>query len=979
MQTHYPIRRADGREFETLEEALAAISKEPYGWWLAGANRHWHGGIHISKVSSPLSVLNAEEGDKAVPLQCMAEGEVVAWRINKDYRVVPYENKSLHYSSTFVLVRSVHKPLEDKPKSWLTFYTLYMHLAPVSEFPRLEMYHVTAKGAGLRMRSYTGHETPDQPVSTVIKGNLKKNDKFQVLRRMFFLNDGVRQAFGLAKSIVNGKPSGEFYWAALDPLLVTLDGEQYGCMPEWMQKACEKGDFDSVIIPDAPISIASGSAVGFLARDDVPLGQGKTDTDWLAHIEVISNDKNMPEFLNNPEKAKTGRAFVKIAENAQFYRRTDEDNDTQFTPIEGEVATVETGKILRWEKIESHKIGEEKYWVEIESGIWLNQDGAPKLTQHDLAALNFMAIKQAPVEDFKYTLVEEWVGKAFRFFHKQYTQGSNLAGGEGNTVYNRLADVIDRNKDGVISEEEIGYYKDSLFRGLHNSDSDVPDLLRRLIVEHDSEWHGGSEHARWQGFYTPYNISEQPYLKQWRNDVKWMEDVAPFKEGKPVWHFHPLEFLEFLKTTQKCANLHWGKLVEDIHGQEKGCKFRKKVVEICAELWGDKDKYDYANTLMSCMAVETSKTFSSSVIKLLPMYDAQGNVQLNSKGKVKRSYQAVSKEALIADPSIAKTTGVGLIQFTGVAVEQINIIHGLNVTKQQLALMDELEQLDYVKLYFTANNDLLKSMKGPEDVYLFIFCPEGVGRDGDYVLYSRSKDAKDKVSHYEKNSSLDTSINGNDGNNDGKIQRSELLSRLNKLTEEGKKHINLCTCSGETAKPVEMTNEPSGRQWVNRFPTSSDINELTPAFNSAVQNFISAIERAGGRVRVAATHRPSERAHLMHYAWRIAREAFDPAAVPAKEGVNIDWTHKGDSKAALSAAREMVAGYQIVFRPSLTSRHIERRAIDMNITGIMGHVIEKADGQQITIRSNSDLFAVGRSWGVVKLISDPPHWSDDGR
>jgi hypothetical protein len=28
--------------------------------------------------------------------------------------------------------------------------------------------------------------------------------------------------------------------------------------------------------------------------------------------------------------------------------------------------------------------------------------------------------------------------------------------------------------------------------------------------------------------------------------------------------------------------------------------------------------------------------------------------------------------------------------------------------------------------------------------------------------------------------------------------------------------------------------------------------------------------------------------------------------------------------------------------------------------------------------SNPDLIAVGRSFGVVKLPSDPPHWSDDG-
>ncbi|MND07346.1 hypothetical protein D3C83_292530 [compost metagenome] len=28
--------------------------------------------------------------------------------------------------------------------------------------------------------------------------------------------------------------------------------------------------------------------------------------------------------------------------------------------------------------------------------------------------------------------------------------------------------------------------------------------------------------------------------------------------------------------------------------------------------------------------------------------------------------------------------------------------------------------------------------------------------------------------------------------------------------------------------------------------------------------------------------------------------------------------------------------------------------------------------------SNPQLIAVGKTFGVIKLVSDPPHWSDDG-
>jgi uncharacterized Zn-binding protein involved in type VI secretion len=37
-----------------------------------------------------------------------------------------------------------------------------------------------------------------------------------------------------------------------------------------------------------------------------------------------------------------------------------------------------------------------------------------------------------------------------------------------------------------------------------------------------------------------------------------------------------------------------------------------------------------------------------------------------------------------------------------------------------------------------------------------------------------------------------------------------------------------------------------------------------------------------------------------------------------------------------------------------------------------------ASDKDVTIKKMSDLHAVGASYGVHKLVSDPPHWSDDG-
>ena len=74
----------------------------------------------------------------------------------------------------------------------------------------------------------------------------------------------------------------------------------------------------------------------------------------------------------------------------------------------------------------------------------------------------------------------------------------------------------------------------------------------------------------------------------------------------------------------------------------------------------------------------------------------------------------------------------------------------------------------------------------------------------------------------------------------------------------------------------------------------------------------------------------------------------------------------------------MVNGYQIVYKPSLTSNHSQGKAIDMTIAGHRGRSIVDKSGTAVKIKSDSDLYRVGSSYGVVKLRSDPPHWSADG-
>ena len=70
---------------------------------------------------------------------------------------------------------------------------------------------------------------------------------------------------------------------------------------------------------------------------------------------------------------------------------------------------------------------------------------------------------------------------------------------------------------------------------------------------------------------------------------------------------------------------------------------------------------------------------------------------------------------------------------------------------------------------------------------------------------------------------------------------------------------------------------------------------------------------------------------------------------------------------------------------ALNSQHTERLAIDMTISGrgtlaapLQDRSVAQIDTQPCN-GGNAGLIAVGAGCGVIKLRSEPPHWSADGR
>ena len=203
------------------------------------------------------------------------------------------------------------------------------------------------------------------------------------------------------------------------------------------------------------------------------------------------------------------------------------------------------------------------------------------------------------------------------------------------------------------------------------------------------------------------------------------------------------------------------------------CAFRKKVVEICKDLWGEENKIKMANNLMAVFKWESGGTFKADV------------------------------------PNQANSGGTGLIQFMpstakgllgrDVTVEIVKNYFGKKYNKKtkqkedwylkrvkEFADMTAIEQLDYVKKYF-------EPLRGKTvefvDFYLQVLFPASSQKE-DHIVFAdslsklttrtnESEKLRDlRVSAYSQNAGLDV-------NADGKVWKSEIKTKVQVYISEG--------------------------------------------------------------------------------------------------------------------------------------------------------------------------------------------------
>ena len=191
-----------------------------------------------------------------------------------------------------------------------------------------------------------------------------------------------------------------------------------------------------------------------------------------------------------------------------------------------------------------------------------------------------------------------------------------------------------------------------------------------------------------------------------------------------------------------------------------------------------------------------------------------------------------------------------------------------------------------------------------------------------------------------------------------------------------------------------MAKTKSGVYWVTwanaHAVDSKSVDDLEDLFKTKVNEFIKALEAAGASVDVVNTLRSEKRAYLFHWSWLIGLGKAKASEATERADVEIEWDH-GDEEKSKKGAKEMIDGFGLAVppkstnAPALDSRHIEGKAIDMNITWKDTIKVKKKDGTEVSVKfdddvnANTTLHGVGTSYGVIKLKTDAPHWSTDGR
>jgi len=526
--------------------------------WLMKQAEHWHGGIHLYEGFAGNAVFKQDSHG----LKCMTDGQVVAWRLNDDYQTVKFGKKVLKFSSTFILNKSTCTPDKDKPDNALDFYTLWMQIAPLSEYGITDTPTGTVTASSLKIRqdntssgwirsglpegvnvprdALRHYEVPEDTQTTLPCGAV-----VEIKQEASFLLDGKPAPF-IFVSVVSiptgeeeksGLSTGESGWiSGLDKFVKRQDDR----LPAWMQTARQHGVFNQVVTfsgEDAP-AVKAGEIIGHLSLYERPYGRPQ----HFCHLEVFSQDTRMKDFLANRAGVTIGAAELHTLADKTRWRHRQQDNTFVVAGVGGDPSPTTAER--HTPESECRKLeADGKSWYYIPGELaWMAADDVERVNQFDLEKRGFMPLEQEdkPQSIFQ-TPKEGWLRKVYEKLEAlSRSETRDMYSASYTEQYQKLLKQMDLNQDGVIDAGE-------LWRFLHNSQPHIQYQMQRFVVKHHSEWLKDGLSALWQAALDE-QAKKYPdmalYNRDFINKLVWMKDVPEIRSDEALWHMHPIVFLD---------------------------------------------------------------------------------------------------------------------------------------------------------------------------------------------------------------------------------------------------------------------------------------------------------------------------------------------------------------------------------------------------------------------------------------------------
>jgi len=558
-----------GAEFSDEHEFHKLLKNEPLGAFGISPKGMWHGGIHVSEGGAG-SALDLIHG-----VRCIADGEVVAFRINSAYLVsqiaaqADKPAREARYSTGFALVRhAMEFPKDNK----LTFFSLYMHLRDLAGYesdktlprpaywspdfkvtqfandkPRSGPRGVAAEASqvGLRVRASRAHGTP-----------------------LCILPRGTQ--ISIAKREGNWGQIKDTHGAQLVPPAVGGYVAPTAAINGWVFMGQEGGHpiveevmpdsrLDRVVTPEKPIQIKAGDLIGHLGRYDSLSEQAETS---MVHLEVFCGD-GIGAFIeqgrnwvdkhgHHPENwAPLGLpsepTILRVGKNTKLYKAPfNEGQDAPLTDVVQLATLVVLAKNAdnRRDETEAGTDGKKRIWWRVQSANvlghdidgWVRQEnfaGGRVTLEHAQSWIDFDASLKDP-HDPTHTMFSNT--KAY----VDYMMGADVpAPGALDKLSPLMAKVyrtIYPRRDESRAADELRAAADDRWRA---------QRMSRLIIRHESEW---ANPGKWRQLiqeiekHTGAQPQHEEELKRIGKLVWWDEVSAGVRDlpGADVFHIHPV-------------------------------------------------------------------------------------------------------------------------------------------------------------------------------------------------------------------------------------------------------------------------------------------------------------------------------------------------------------------------------------------------------------------------------------------------------